>query len=224
MQQPAYSEAQMADRFLRLLRSRKGIPGLGRFTSVFREVDCIRGRADFLAVATPFSGASDKIELPFGLTDSAVLAQLNPRSPRTADYLVGSTGFSSRSIRGAVEKLRSLNMIRRVGTDSYVLGNLNPMFKAQLWAFELKIANMRRAIFQAQQYRALASRVMIVVPPEKSRIVIRFSAALRTWGLGVATFDYFSREIGVIRHPASGRPASRQHHMYAVAQMLRRAS
>ena len=65
MQQPAYSEAQMADRFLRLLRSRKGIPGLGRFTSVFREVDCIRGRADFLAVATPFSGASDKIELPF---------------------------------------------------------------------------------------------------------------------------------------------------------------
>lgn len=224
MQQRTYSEAQMADRFLHVLRSKAGIPGLGQFTSVFREVDCLRGRADFLAVATPHDASIVRITSHLGLTDSAVLAQLKYGSPRTTSYLTNTTGFSTRSIRSSLEKMRSLNMIKRAGDDSYLIANLNSLFKARLWAFELKIANMKRAVFQAQQYRALAGTVMIVVPPEKSQVVARFSPALRIWGIGVATFDYFSREVRIVRLPASGRPVSRQHHLYAVAQLLKRAS
>jgi hypothetical protein len=90
----------------------------------------------------------------------------------------------------------------------------------QVWAFELKLDKPKRAVFQAQQYRSFAQRVMIVVPPNQYAIYKKFRLAMRRWGIGLATFDPTSLEFVVRRAPRLGHPHSRQHQAYALFQLL----
>ena len=45
-----YSEKQMADAFLQLLQSSKGLPNIGTFDGVYPEIICCQGRPDFIAL------------------------------------------------------------------------------------------------------------------------------------------------------------------------------
>jgi len=45
----AYTEEEMGHAFEKLLTTKSGINGIGPFNRVFREVNCQRGRPDFIA-------------------------------------------------------------------------------------------------------------------------------------------------------------------------------
>jgi hypothetical protein len=210
----------MADGFLALLSSRRGLSGIGPFGAAFREINCLQGRPDFIAFRGKASTTRSMTLESIGLAGAAVLALLKSRSPRSLDYLLRLSGYSPITTRKAVDILETHQFVRETKRGCYVLGRSARPFDWETWAFELKLNDPRRAIFQAKQTKTFADRVIIVVPPSQLRNYNRFSEAIVRWGIGLAGFDPCTQEFYLERKPRKTRPLSRQHRIYAIAQIL----
>lgn len=214
-----YSEKEMADAFQELLESSEGLPGIGTFDRVHREIDCRQGRPDFIALRSKNGHTVEPFPKSTGLVGASVLSLLKPRSPRTLDYLVEKCEFSRDSVKRSLRRLSATGHIDRTESGLYVLGAASGQFCLEIWAMELKLNNPRRAIFQAQQSRAFAERSIIIVPPSQTRNYQRFSEAMTRWEIGLATFDPLTRKFSMKRRSRKSRALSREHQIYAIAQL-----
>src|SRR4051812_38358481 len=100
-----YTEDEMADALERLLKAGRALPGVGRLSRVFREVDCQRGRPDFIALARGTTRFLNGKSISSKFAGSLVLSFLHERAPRSLSYLCEHSGLSLRAIRGATTEL-----------------------------------------------------------------------------------------------------------------------
>lgn len=215
-----YTEEQMGDAFLKRLTSRSGLPSVGRFTKVFREVDCQRGRPDFVGITFAKKRPLLNSQGIGGFAVAAVLSLLKPRSPRRLEYMVSRTGFGRDVIALALRSLLAEGLIQQGEDNTYTLASACSVFDADVTAFELKLSKPRRAVFQAQQYCLFAHRVFIVVPPKELDSFIAYMPAMKRWGIGLAGYDPLANRF--MRHLDSrrrGNPASREHQAYAMMRI-----
>jgi len=215
-----FTEEEMADAFERLLKAGRALPGVGRLSRVFREVDCHRGRPDFIALARGTTRFLTGRSITLKFAGSLVMSFLHDRSPRSTAYLREHSGLSLRSIKSAVNELVERKYVLRVGVDSFLLNPARPLRQVHVWAFELKLDKPKRAVFQAQQYRSFAQSVLIVAPPSQRPLYKNFAMAMRRWGIGFATFDPITDDFVIHRMPRVGAPHSRHHQAYALFQLL----
>lgn len=215
-----FTEKEMADAFARLLKSGQTLPGVGRLSRVFREVDCHRGRPDFIALARGTTSFLTGKSITLKFAGSLVMSFLHERAPRSLAYLCGQSGLSLRTIKPATDELVRRKYALRTESGSYLLNSAKPLRQVQVWAFELKLDKPKRAVFQAQQYRSFAQSVLIVVPPSQLALYDKFKLAMRRWGIGLASFDPLTQEFMVQRPPRIGSPHSRHHQTYALFQLL----
>ncbi len=215
-----YTEREMADSFLDLLRSREGLPVIGPFDGVYREVCCRQGCPDFIAIRTKEGRQPVRLPESTGLVGPSILTILKPKAPRTLNHIVRRSEFSEDSIKDTLRILIASGHVERVETGAYRLGSAAVELQPELWAFELKLDNPKRAVFQAQQSRAYADRAIIVVPPGKERNFDRYKEPMKRWGIGLAAFDPVNRTFYLFRRGRRSRAYSRQHQLYAVSQLL----
>lgn len=220
----AYSEEQMGDALERFLKAEGGLPGVGRFSRVFREVDCQQGRPDFIALSRARPSFLIGKSISVKLAGSLVLSLLHEGAPRTARYLSEKSGLSPRSVKQALTELVAHDYVNRTEHGSFVVSPKRSLRKVEVLAIELKLDRPRRALFQAQQARSFAQRVLIVVPPSQSRLYDKYKIALRRWGIGLGTFDPGTDEFELLRSPRSSRPRSLQHQAYALFQLIDESS
>lgn len=214
-----YSEKRMADAFMRLLQSYEGLPGIGNFDGVYREVTCCPGRPDFIALRCKSSQRVVPLPKATGFAGASILSLLKPRSPRTMQYLIENSEFSAGTIKRSLRQLVGSGHINITDTGSYIMGAASGQFDIEIWTFELKLDNPKRAVFQAQQSRAFAARSIIVVPPNQARNYERYFDTIKRWSIGLATFDYLSRSFLLKISPRKSHAFSRQHQIYAIAQL-----
>jgi len=216
-----YSEKEMAEAFGRLLRSKKGLPELGSFDAIYSEITCRQGRPDFIALRYKSSPAMrNKLAVP-GFIGPAIVQHLKDRSPRTLDYLVDKLEFGRRSIQGALREMIEVGCIEQRGKGGYVLASLMNNEKPEIWAFELKLNNPKKAVFQAQQCRAYAERSIIVVPPGQETNYDRFDGTLQRWYIGLSTFDPITGRFRVTRKGRKAKALSPEHQIYTLSQVAR---
>lgn len=214
----------MADAFERFVREKRGLPGIGRVSSLFREVLCQQGRPDFVALMGRKSRFLKGNTVSLKLAGSLVLSFLHEGVGRTPAYLCEHSGLSLRSIKQALDELVRHRYVKCTKTGAYIANPSSSLQTVEVMGIELKLDRPRRAIFQAQQCRAFAQRVLIVVPPSQLRPYKKYHVAIQRWGIGVATFDPVSCEFVLRRKPRSGKPHSKQHQAYAKFQLLEDAS
>ncbi|MGE0481707.1 MAG: hypothetical protein AB7Q17_14675 [Phycisphaerae bacterium] len=219
-----YTECEMADAFERFVLGKRGLPGVGRVSKLFREVSCQQGRPDFVALMGPKHRFLKGSTVSLKLAGSIVLSLLHEGAGRTSAYLCEHSGLSLRSVQQALSELVRHRYVKCTGSGTYVANPSSSLQTVEVIAIELKLDRPRRAIFQAQQCRAFAQRVLIVVPPSQLGTYRKYKVALRRWGIGIATFDPVSGEFDLRRKPRSGRPHSKQHQAYAKFQLLHDAS
>ena len=217
-----YSEEEMAQAFRRLLLSENGLPGVGCFGAIYREISCRQGRPDFIALRyiSP-SDQDNAINVP-GLVGPAILQYLKPRAPRTFDYLFKRLEFSRESIRKSLKLMIEKGYIEQLKSGAYRLAADINRYKPEIWTFELKLSNPKKAVFQAQQSRAYSERAIIVVPPGQERNYERFRETMQRWHIGLAIFDPLS---GIFRFVRKGRRSlalSPTQQIYTLSQMARR--
>lgn len=210
---------QMANAFERVLKAPSGLSDIGLFDGIYREISCRQGRPDFIALRNNKNKGILKPPESTGLVGPSILSLLKLKSPRTLNYLVEHSEFSEKSIRQALKELLQTGHVEVTKTGSYIRGEALDFSKSELWAFELKLDNPKRAVFQAQQCRAYADRVIIVVPPGQEINYRRFNQAMNRWHIGLATFDPDNEEFKIIRRGRSTRSYNIQHRIYAIFQM-----
>ena len=213
------TEEEMADAFYSRLRSRKGLPDIGPFDDVYREVCCQQGRPDFIGIRAKKGPKLPRFPEQTGLVGPSILALLYTNAPRTLDYLVARSEFFENSIKNTLRQLLEAGLVVRTSTGAFVLGDAFSQLQTEIWAFELKLDNPKRAVFQAQQSRLYANRAMIVVPPGQEKGYLKYSATLLRWGIGVATFDLLNGEFHMMRRGRNSGAICQQHQLYALLKL-----
>lgn len=218
-----YSEEDMAQAFERLLLSENGLPSVGGFNAVYREISCQQGRPDFIALRyTSSSGEGEHMSVR-GLVDPAILQNLKHKAPRTLDYLAGKLEFSRDSILKSLRYLIEKGYVEQFRSRSYRLAERN-LEKPEIWTFELKLNNPKKAVFQAQQSRAYAERAIIVVPPGQEKNYKRFEVTMQRWHLGLAIYDPLTGVFRFVRKGKRSRALSTAQQIYTLSQLASRNS
>jgi hypothetical protein len=209
----------MADAFQKSLQSQEGLPGVGRFDAIYREISCRQGRPDFITLR--YVSCADKHEhlnVP-GLVAPSILHNLKPKASRTFEYLVANMEFARDSIRRSLRQLVGKGYVEQTESGAYHLALAHSERKPEIWSFELKLNNHKKAVFQAQQSRAFAERAIIVVPPGQEKNYERFRESMHRWHIGLATFDLATGAFRFVRKGRKAQALSRTHQLYALSQM-----
>lgn len=214
----------MADSFEVLLNSESGIKGFPKFKSVFREVTCRQGIADFITITDNGTDIlynscfeSGSISLDAG---TLIISLLKFNSPRTEDYIINASGLSKKTVGKVLRMLEINKIVKKSNTGSYILSSNWSVPSVELWAFELKISNWKRAIYQALQYKAFANRVVVVLPSEKEAIIYKNIKLFKELRVGVMTFDILSKSYKIFVKPQKGNPSSKRHNLYALGTIF----
>ncbi len=217
-----YSEGEMAQAFQHLLLSGNGLPGVGCFGAIYREISCRQGRPDFIALRyiSP-SDRDNSINVP-GFVGPAILQCLKPKAPRTFDYLARKLEFGSESIQKALRLMSERGYIEQLKSGAYRLAVGMNHQRPEIWTFELKLNNPRKAVFQAQQSRAYSERAIIVVPPGQERNYERFRETMQRWHIGLANFNPITGAFRFVRKGRKSRALSPTQQIYTLSQMARR--
>lgn len=216
----SFTEEQMADAFERRLLSRQPLDRIGRVNRVFREVDCHRGRPDFIGIISRMHSHSPIQHTPHNVATACVLSLLKSNSPRSLQSLTRSSHLTREVIAQSVRHLVTCGLVDETGTDLFTLSGGAAIFGIESIAFELKLTSPRRAVFQAQQYTLFAQQAWIVVPPPSVQGYDLYRPVLSRWGIGLATFDPKSHVFRT-KLPAKRRPPiSRQHQAYAMLRLV----
>ncbi len=218
----SYSEEEMAEAFQRMLLSESGLPGVGCFGAIYREISCRQGRPDFIALR--YKSSSDQcnnINVP-GLVGPVILQNLKPKAPRTFEYLLRKLEFGRESIRKSLRLMIEKGYIEQLESGAYRLAAKMNYKKPEIWMFELKLNNPKKAVFQAQQSRAYAERTIIVVPPGQERNYDRFRETMQRWHIGLANFNPITGVFRFVRKGRKARALSQTQQIYTLSQMARR--
>lgn len=215
-----YSEAEMACAFKSALTSRRGLPGVGPVWKAFEEVHATRGRPDFVAIVRAPEKRLRKQSSSLNMAACSVLASLCPRKALGIGTLSSRAGLSERAVKAALAVLERAGYAMGSERSTFTLAHGSGYGNIETWAFELKLRNAKRAVFQAQQYRLFAQRVVIVVPPKQLKKFLDLSVTLGRWGIGVATFDPVSSEFRLNRRPRRSEPVAKRHQVYVLSRIV----
>ena len=201
----------------------RGYPCLG---CMAEEIVCQQGRPDLVA-----SPCRDGNGLSDGqIADAAavlatpaaarVVSLLKPASVRTVDYLTRCSGLSARTVRDALRALLEVDLASSPDHRSFLLGDRIAGLERELWAFEVKVDNWQRALFQAVQYRAFADRVAVAMASTYVHRVRSRIPLFRSLRIGLLAIDASQPAIEVVLAPPKSPPASRFHRFQALGRFL----
>lgn len=196
-----------------------------RFAHITEEMSCKQGRPDLVASVARLSHLtrSRREALSSALIQPAtarIISILKYDAPRTEDYVSRVSGLERRVVRKGIGDLSVSRLVRRSG-GGFILSSTFPRNPWELWAFELKLQNSKRAFYQALQYRAFAHRVAVVVPECWLR---QFEGRIEHFNklhVGLISVNLDTARLRFVLRPRKRPPMSRFHYLYAVGKFLR---
>ncbi len=208
-----FSEFEMADVFKYALENSliKGIPS---FEILSSEAMCQQGIADFVGITSAeMVKKYTNISITSSESSSVILSILKYKSGRSREYLQKKTNLSDASFYRATKELIDVGLIIQSG-NLYYLSGQSKSEVGDIWAFELKLSNWKRAIFQALQYKAFANYSVIVFPIEKEKLLLNNLETFRNLNIGVLLFDIKNQKSQWLVHPKKEKPISKSQTIY----------
>lgn len=213
----------MANNFENLLNCNEGVKEFPYFKAVFRELNCKQGIPDFIAISGENTEVfqeniydSEVISLDSG---SLIISLLKPKAPRTLRYILNKTGLSHITVKKAIKDLIVRGIVSETENGSFVLSEKWELPKVELWAFELKLKDWKRALFQCLQYKAFANRVIMVMPEDKENIIVKNIETFKNYQIGIMLFNHVNFNYKILLKPSKINPTSKSHNIYAVGKI-----
>ncbi len=217
------SERTLSAAFVQGVDSSARDCGLPKFGVLLPEFEARQGRADYVGVqcsAASFrrAGSAGWGRVLTRPAAASVFAALG-FAPRTPAFLAIATGFTLATVRACVAELAASGLLKITSTGSVVRRHA-ALPQPEVWAFEIKLAGWRRALFQATQYQAFAHRSAVVLAAEFAHRALAHRDLFRTLGVGLWSVD--CRELSVERLVAPRRrePSSHAYHWHAVGRII----
>lgn len=182
-----YTEEQMGTAFHYYLKH--GRPTrIPRNSNIYCEFAALQGIADFILVkGNPFNACS-LYQLKGLRADSSIFSLLKPKAGRKRTYVFQRSGLSDKSCTMALSELQKAGIIR-ISEGKFHQTSIIDNRSASIWAFELKLADWKRAIFQCLQYQSYANYSVAVFPMDKQFILINNLHYFENLNIGVLLFD-----------------------------------
>ena len=207
-----YSEFEMGIAFGQALKN-GSIPFIRKPQAIYKEILSVQGIPDFVIINDK-RGLPDIV--PFNVSNlgsiSRVLSNLKPKAGRSRLYLYRKTGLSIFSLNMVLRLLLRNNIIARRNKKYYINSELS--LERTIWAFELKLVDWKRALFQAMQYRAFANYSVVVFPIEKENVLKANLQMFVGLDIGVLLFDREKQKAKWLFKPKKQAPISKWQAIY----------
>ncbi|KIP19917.1 hypothetical protein JV16_02934 [Anoxybacillus ayderensis] len=158
---------------------------------ILREMDCWQGRADLVVAETKNEKIipKEKAVLLSNLTNARVISLLHKKAPRTLSFLVKRTGLTEQTLKKSLRTLLNEEIIVENSNRSYLLHQDFEIPKVIFNAYEAKLHNWRRALYQATQYFGFANNSWVVMPRKYISPAINNIELFRINGVGLISID-----------------------------------
>jgi hypothetical protein len=220
MKNNAISEQQMGATFKEAISS---IPNIPKFQKLYREVACRQGIADFIGLEK--EGPSiipDNCSLLSGSNIMSILLE----EAVTEQQLIKKTSYGLPTIRKTINAAIKESKITKNKDGKYclskqIIDTSNFMYWSNLWAFELKLHNWHRALFQAAQYLPFASHSIVVMPFEKKETTEAQKKTFNSLGIGLLLYDASNNNYKWVVLPKENLHPYAIFALYTTAQLQR---
>jgi len=183
------------------------------FDRIASEVDFSQGRPDFIGV----TGAKRRARtLPgiFGGTlipvshIARVLTVLERDQTISLADLAQAVAVTLPRTRRIVLTLERIGAVCADAEGILRVVDLDCIERPNLWAFELKLNDWKRCLFQTLVCRSYASRVTAVFPATKAKHIQQVAPSFAQHGIGVMLFDAETRKIKPVVATIAQKPMS----------------
>ena len=191
---------------------------------VMREVDCNRGRADIVCAVSHDNNFDLHKASHLGIalsefTKACILSWLNKSSLRTETYIQEMTGLGQKTIRKHLRGLIEAGLVDTTTSGLFRLAKSFALPNIEIWSFEVKLHDWKRAIYQALRYRGFSHRIIVVMPAGNSKIPTKNINLFREMNIGLMSIDQHGK-LEFIEKPLREKPSSKKHYLYALGQVI----
>lgn len=183
------------------------------FDRVESEIDFSQGRPDFVGVASLTSRRTTlprlyaRLNIPSSHIARALTVLERDETIAISD-LAAITGVSLPRARRIVQPLERIGAICTDAEGMLRVVDFSRIARPDLWAFELKLDDWKRCLFQTMICRSYARRVTAVFPISKARHIASIAPAFESHGIGVMLFDVHTLKLSTLVKTAVNKPLS----------------
>ena len=208
-------EFEVLDSFERVLKASL-IKELPAFERLFRE---LQGSADFVGFPhEKLIGTYDFSKLSSLEHGSLVLSILKYNSGRTKDYIKERTGITDTALNRTLRELKANDFLVKK-KNLYFLSKSFVQESDNIWAFDLKAPNWKRALQQATLYKAFANYVVAVRPFDEEEALQEKLELFAELNVGLLLFNSQSLEYKWLRRPLKDNALSKWQKLFFLGRL-----
>lgn len=208
-------EFEVLDSFERVLKASL-IKELPAFERLFRE---LQGSADFVGFPhEKLIGTYDFSKLSSLEHGSLVLSILKYNSGRTKDYIKERTGITDTALNRTLRELKANDFLVKK-KNLYFLSKSFVQESDNIWAFDLKAPNWKRALQQATLYKAFANYVVAVRPFDEEEDLQEKLELFAELNVGLLLFNPQSLEYKWLRRPLKDNALSKWQKLFFLGRL-----
>jgi hypothetical protein len=204
-----------------LLASRRS--SLPKFQKIVREFPSLQGIPDFVGMkGSSFSSEDaqllERVYQAVGINALSILSLCNSNRGRGMNYLLKLSAMNASRLNKLLQKLVQLEALRLTKSGNYKRTFSIPSSDSEIWSFELKLHDWRRALFQTAQSKSFAHRVIAVFPYAKRDLIQNNIEAFKIHGIGAMLFDTETKRGEFLAKPRLCKPSSNTYALYAYSK------
>lgn len=191
-----------------------------KHTTLIREMDCWQGRADVVEAYV-----NDGWNLPKGaehiisrLGPSQLLAVLYPKRKQKFKDIVTLSGLSQSTVRRYLKELFQSGLVQKFDSDLYTLHPEIILPHVTFHAYEGKLHNWKRALYQAINYLGFAQYSSIVMPERYIKGALENIEYFKINGIGIISVS--NQKYKVHLKPKKNRPRKKSFHLVGIGKTI----
>lgn len=192
------------------------IKELPNFESVYRE---LQGSADFVGFPhEKVIGTYDFSKLSSLEHSSLVLSILKYNSGRTKEYIKERTGIADTALNRTLRELKANNLILKK-KNLYFLSDSFVQESDNIWAFDIKAPNWKRAFEQVSLHKAFANYVVVVRPFDEEKMLQEKLELFSELNVGLLLFNSQILEFKWLKRPLKDNAISKWQKLFFLGRL-----
>jgi len=137
---------------------------------ILREVDCWQGRADIVEVISSdiqsklYRFSNEQIKLIRNLTCAKIISILNYKAVRSRNFIYETLGLQHKTVDNWLIRMVNAKLINEIKKDRFIIHPEFVLPQVRFTAYEVKLYNWKRALYQAIQYKGFSNKAYVVMP------------------------------------------------------------
>ncbi|MFD1953194.1 hypothetical protein ACFSL6_03130 [Paenibacillus thailandensis] len=187
---------------------------------ILRELDCWQGRADVVAafLSPHWMLPEGAEEILSRLGPAQVLSVLYQKKRQKLNTIVMLSGLSETTVRRHLKELIEGGLIQQHAQDTFTIHPFVNIPRITFHAYEAKLHNWKRALYQAINYLGFAQYSSVVMPERYIKPALENLEHFRINGIGLVSVS--NKNYTVILKPRKNRPRKKAFHLVGIGKTI----